>query len=192
MHVQNSVSAATIVNALRHHVLTEVGRDARVVSEMPICGGSSRADLVAINGLLSAYEVKSARDSLSRLESQATYYGRCFERVTIVCASRHLAKALERIPEWWGVLEVDETKGAGFVKHRAPLPNPAVDSESVAGLLWHHELRAILGSAMGTVSGRLTRRQLIQIAVSTVPPNDLLSEARVALKRRPKRWPGRL
>lgn len=67
------------------------GGNATFISEMFIDAFARRADLIVANGRLSAFEIKSERDSLDRLAGQLESYRRLFERVTIVCAERHLA-----------------------------------------------------------------------------------------------------
>ena len=67
------------------------GKGAAFVSELFIDSFARRADLVMANGKLAAFEIKSERDSLDRLDGQLQTYLRLFERVTIVCAQRHLA-----------------------------------------------------------------------------------------------------
>jgi hypothetical protein len=62
------------------------GNDAntRIVQEMGVCSGSVRIDIAVINSELWGYELKSERDTLERLPSQAKLYNRVFDRVTLV------------------------------------------------------------------------------------------------------------
>lgn len=61
------------------------------ISEMFIDEFTRRADLVvASNNKLIAFEIKSERDKLDRLDGQLKSYTRFFEQVTVVCAERHL------------------------------------------------------------------------------------------------------
>ncbi len=79
------------------------GRGAAFVSELFIDSFSRRADLVMANGKLAAFEIKSERDSLDRLDGQLKTYLRLFERVTIVCATKHLAGVQARAQEEVGI-----------------------------------------------------------------------------------------
>ena len=47
-----------------------------ILDELGICRGRVRIDLTVVNGLLHGYEIKSERDTLARLETQADLYGR--------------------------------------------------------------------------------------------------------------------
>jgi len=61
---------------------------ALLIEEFAIYGGSNRADLAALNGISHGYEIKSDRDTLSRLPDQVSAYGAVFERATLVSAAR--------------------------------------------------------------------------------------------------------
>lgn len=79
------------------------GQGAAFVSELFIDAFARRADLVMANGKLSAFEIKSDRDTLDRLDGQLETYMRLFEQVTVVCAERHQAGVEERVPDGVGV-----------------------------------------------------------------------------------------
>lgn len=51
-------------------------RHTRIVEEMGIWSGSVRIDIAVINGQLHGYELKSARDTLQRLPTQAELYSK--------------------------------------------------------------------------------------------------------------------
>lgn len=84
------------------------GQGAAFVSELFIDSFARRADLVMANGKLSAFEIKSERDTLERLDGQLETYLRLFEQVTVVCAERHQAGVQERIPDGVGVWVLSE------------------------------------------------------------------------------------
>src|SRR5271165_5646714 len=48
--------------------------------------GECKADLAILNGTATVYEVKSERDSLSRLERQVAAYAKVFARVCVIAA----------------------------------------------------------------------------------------------------------
>lgn|GEM_PF-921758 len=82
------------------------GAGAAFIAEMFVDGFKRRADLVMANGKLSAFEIKSDRDSLDRLQGQLESYLRFFEQVSVVCAERHLPGVLAAAPPEVGVLRV--------------------------------------------------------------------------------------
>lgn len=63
-----------------------------------------KADLVIFNGTATAYEIKSERDSLVRLERQLSTYPKVFTKTCVVAAEQHL-DAIQRIaPKYVGIL----------------------------------------------------------------------------------------
>lgn len=84
------------------------GQGAAFISELFIDAFARRADLVMANGKLSAFEIKSERDTLDRLDGQLETYLRLFEQVTIVCAMRHLSGVESKAPEGVGIWALSE------------------------------------------------------------------------------------
>ncbi len=117
-----------------------------ILEELPICDGGARVDIAVLNGSLAGFEIKSERDTLGRLESQIGSYIRCFDCLTLVAPARHLNRANDLLPPWWGLLEVTaERAGTWELKAwRKPKANKSVEAFSISGLLWRAELLAIL------------------------------------------------
>ncbi|MCG5538982.1 sce7726 family protein [Halorhodospira sp. 9622] len=158
----------------------------RVVEEMGVWSGSVRVDVAVINGELSAFELKSERDTLERLPKQAELYNQVFDRVTLVSASRHLSKALSCIPEWWGVLAAEMQDGhVRLYEERGSGINPGIDSIQVARLLWRDEALDILvrhGIERGVKS---KRAELIYSRMAeSLTLETICHEVRESLKKR--------
>lgn len=174
--------------AVRSRLLMEHDGDAdtRIVEEMGIWHGSVRIDLAVINGELAGYELKSARDTLQRLPSQAKLYSEVFDRVHLVTAEKHLAHASDEIPEWWGLMIAHQHEaGVQLQVLRHGERNPAVDAIQVARLLWREEALSILeryDAAKGVRSG--TREKIAQRLASALPLPALRDEVRATLKSR--------
>jgi len=128
----------------------------RIIDELGIHRGEFRIDVAVVNGALHGYELKSARDTLSRLPAQAAAYSTVFDQVTLVAAECHLWRAAEIVPTWWGLcVAVPGTGGVHLLDERAGVGNPAVDAYSVAQLLWRAEALELLeqhGAARGVRS----------------------------------------
>lgn len=137
-----------IRQALRSRLHEEYKSDPvyRVVDEMTLNQGSVRADMVVINGVMHAFEIKSDKDNLLRLPNQAEAYSDIFDKVTLVVGFAHICEALEIIPDWWGVeiAKFDLDGLVVFSRIREPQFNTSKDAVSVAGLLWKHEALSIL------------------------------------------------
>jgi len=119
--------------------------DSVIIEELGLCRGKSRVDIALVNGIMHGFEIKSDRDSLTRLPQQCEMYSRIFDKTTLVVGSRHCNKALSLIPEWWGVLRVVQGDvGPNFIRERAEKLNPGRDSRAIVELLWLDEaIRAL-------------------------------------------------
>lgn len=158
----------------------------RIVDEMSVLTGECRIDVALINGRLEGFEIKSESDSLTRLPRQAVAYGQVFDRLTVICAERHLEQALILLPQWWGV-EAAERRGAGtrIVRKRAARANPAVEPQAVAQLLWRSEALAAL-EARDAARGLRSkpRRTLWSALAETMPRRELGALVRDTLRAR--------
>lgn len=116
-------------------------------------GTGSRIDLAAIvGGEVLGFEIKSNADSLKRLTPptgfQVHEFSLLYDRVTLVCAARHVDPAKALVPPWWGIMaaeDLSEIRPAGL--------NPAPALKRLAGLLWSSELRALARSLSLPVRG---------------------------------------
>lgn len=65
-----------------------------VVDEMCINNSSARADVVAINGELHCFEIKSDVDTFKRLENQMNNYLEIFDKIYFAIVSKSLSHCL--------------------------------------------------------------------------------------------------
>jgi hypothetical protein len=155
----------------------EAGKDnVRIVDEMNVLAGECRIDVAVINGRLEGFEIKSERDTLERLPRQVEAYGRIFDRVTVVCAERHLEPILATVPSWWGIdiAKADGTNDVKLVRRRRARANRDVEPEAVARLLWRGETLAAL-TELGAAHGlRSKPRQALWAALAEVLPQTKL------------------
>ncbi|GAB5481990.1 MAG: hypothetical protein Pars92KO_17470 [Parasphingorhabdus sp.] len=101
--------------AIKAEVLNLVRRQApsrrrpTVATEFQISSGQTRADLAIMDqGLFYGIEIKSKKDSLRRLSSQAQNYRSCFDRTLLVLDSSHLIKYLDFNYDYCDVWTFDE------------------------------------------------------------------------------------
>lgn len=79
----------------------------RILEEKRI--GKSRADVMLVmDSALIGVEIKSDADTYARLERQVLDYNRCFDMNYVVVGTRHAAHIEEHVPEWWGIITVEE------------------------------------------------------------------------------------
>lgn len=158
----------------------------RIVQEMGIWSGAVRIDIAVINGELVGIELKSDRDTLGRLPKQVEYYGRVFDRMTLVVGSRLAKQAREIVPKWWGItIAYDKNECIRLVNSRKARKNPGVDPFLVAKLLWKEEAINILEKYQLAKGWRSKSADMIhsRLAVN-LPISTLTDEVRSALKRR--------
>jgi hypothetical protein len=116
-----------------------------IVEELGMCQGVARVDLAVVNGNVHGYEIKSDRDTLLRLPSQAEIYSQALEFVTIVAAPDHLKQIEILVPDWWGIWKASQH---GEQVHLKPIRkaqrNPSLVPFALAQFLWRDEALAIL------------------------------------------------
>lgn len=119
--------------------------ETRFVPELGLCG-EVRVDLAVVNGNLTGYEIKSARDTLRRLPGQVATYSRVLDFAVLVVADNHVEHARELVRPWWGltVASVRDGGGVDLTVQRPPRRNAAVDPFALAQLLWRDEALAEL------------------------------------------------
>ena len=103
--------------------------------------GKSRCDFFAVTDKLTGYEIKSDADSYTRLRSQVKSYDRFFDENYLVVGKTHRKSAEKHIPEYWGLICVDEDS---IETVREACPNPKVKTAEQLRLLWKRELWNIL------------------------------------------------
>jgi hypothetical protein len=176
------------VRALLKEYLENVhaGTGTVLLEELGLCQGDVRVDVVAVNGELSGYEIKSPSDTLARFPNQCKIYSRVVDRAWLVAPMKTLDKA--SVPSWWGqiaIFELDDRLALRVVKD-ADL-NPSLDPLSLAKLLWRDEALEVLVN-VGRARGVMTKsRTLIwKKLIASVKIDDLRAAVRAALKRRPE------
>ena len=95
-------------SALTEKVLlgTHSLKTASIISEFRV--GDCKADIVILNGTATAYEIKSERDSLSRLRKQIAAYMNVFAAVNVIVGENHLKAVFDSVPEGIGVMKLSD------------------------------------------------------------------------------------
>ena len=106
--------------ALTHKVLlgTHSLKTACMLTEFR--AGACKADLAILNGTATVYEIKSERDTLSRLANQVDNYKKVFAKVYVIASENHIRGILETVPEDVGVMGLSR-------RHRITTVRDAVD-----------------------------------------------------------------
>lgn len=115
----------------------------RIIEEMTM--GKSRADVVmVIPDALIGIEIKSDADTYVRLATQVKDYDKYYDYNYAVVGSSHAQHITEHVPEYWGIITVEEDEGKfDFYILRKPGPNPRVTWKRKLSILWRPELAVL-------------------------------------------------
>jgi hypothetical protein len=158
-----------------------------IFEELAVQHGFARIDLAVVNGELHGFELKSDQDTLARLPEQADTYARVFDRVTLVVGERHVRRAIDMVPDWWGIRVARvESDRIHFCDLKFAVTNPSLDPISVAALLWRDEALLLLEELGGATGMRFKCRAEIYSSVGqSVDLKNLRDRVRQCLRQRP-------
>lgn len=161
-----------------------------IIHELDVCAGNARIDVAVVNGKIHGFEIKSESDTLERLPSQAEYYEKIFDTITLVATENHCSKAMEIIPDWWGIKCVSSKKGKlpSIETIRDAKQNENIDPFNLTQLLWKSELLELLNKNSVTRGIKSkSRTDLGKIVAKVVDIGQLSEFLRSKLKSR-KDW----
>src|SRR5690606_14415828 len=92
-----------------HEKIKSTRSSAIVLDELQVCCRSIVDIAVLSTGFL-GIEIKSDKDTLNRLPDQITDYNKVFDSMIIVLGKCHYDKAINMIPDWWGVWIAEESQ----------------------------------------------------------------------------------
>ena len=110
-------------SALTHNVLmgTHSLNTACMLTEFR--AGACKADLAILNGTATVYEIKSERDSLTRLANQVENYKKVFAKVYVIASEGHMSGVLETVPDDVGVMMLAARYRISTVREAQDLPD---------------------------------------------------------------------
>jgi hypothetical protein len=166
--------------ALKTYLKNLHARDSkvRIVEEFGVEHGAARVDVAVVNGILHGYEIKSDRDTLSRLPEQMDAYNTVFDQVTLIVGKQHIYEAINLVPDWWGILiaKIGPDSSVVFNRIREAKENIGQRNLSIARLLWRGEALQILEEAGEAVGLRSKPRERIYEKLSTIFDQVTLEE----------------
>lgn len=183
-----SLRDSEIRAALREklHLIHAGEPDTAIIDELSLSQGEARVDVAVVNGTFSGYEIKSDRDTLTRLPHQLAVYEQCFNTITIVVGSSHVAACRDSVPGWWGIWEAIRQSDGNIIleERRQPISNDRISPQQVVKLLWRDEVREALKELDAEVRAKATRRELWETLVASISPQDLFRTVRDRLRAR--------
>lgn len=176
------------IRTMLHSYLAEQNKsikDTKIVDELNVKNGLARVDVAVINGSIHGYEIKSEVDTLNRLSNQIGHYNSSLEKISIAVNTNHKEKVFGIVPEWWGVIEVDEKYNV--LELRKPKENPVLEISDLLLFLWKDEMIKIIEKNEVKYKKSSNRSALIKTMTQNIEKEKLLNEVRQALKSR-KNW----
>jgi hypothetical protein len=159
--------------------------------------GECKADLAILNGTATVYEVKSERDSLSRLERQVAAYATVFARVYVIAAESHVDAVMGSIPRDVGILRLNSRHQISTLRDAVDRPertSPAaifdsIRTEEARMILLSHGvsvpivpntvLNSVLRQLFIKLDGRRAHEGMVHVLKKTrnlLPLSDLVSQ----------------
>lgn len=129
--------------ALTHNIL--LGRHSLNSASMltEFRAGKCKVDLVILNGTGTAYEIKSDRDSLTRLSNQLLNYRKVFSKVYVIAGKSHVQEILDSTSQSVGVLRLSRWNRINTVRE-AVEDYDALCSDTIFDSLQVEEARQLL------------------------------------------------
>jgi len=131
--------------ALTHKIL--LGKHslqtASMINEFRV--GDCKADIAILNGTATVYEVKSERDSLTRLERQIAAYATVFAKVYVIAAESHIQAVTNTIPDFVGILCLNSRHQISTLRDAANQPG-RTSPGAIFNSIRMEEARMILSS----------------------------------------------
>jgi hypothetical protein len=162
-------------------------RDTMVIDELGLSHGEALVDVAVINGKIHGYEIKSERDTLTRLPRQEPIYSAVLDLATLVVAEIHLKRAAEMVPGWWALKVAHQVKGGPieFETVRQGEQNPNPDPSEIVKFLWREEALMLLEEMGGAKGVRGKSRFLLYDRIcQLLSLEDICEKVRFTLKRR--------
>ncbi len=157
-----------------------------VLDEFGLKNGTNRADIVVLNGKLIGYEIKTEKDTLSRLPSQVAAYNEVFDAAFLVTTSKHLKKIKEIIPDWWGIYEIHHHDQISFSCYRKGKINTEKSTYAIAQLLWKEELIDFVSTRLDyKVTAKINKHQMYEFIANSCNASEFGKVALSYLKIRP-------
>lgn len=114
--------------ALTHKILFGIHslKTASMINEFRV--GGCIADVAILNGTATAYEVKSERDSLARLERQIAAYATVFAKVNVIASESHIRAVANTVPDFVGILCLNRRHQISLIREAADQPERTLPS----------------------------------------------------------------
>lgn len=131
-----------IRNSLLHYLENKEFSRYEIFQELHVSNGRAIADVVTLKKEPHCYEIKGDGDKICRIKQQGEFYDQAFRRITVVTTEKHLGKALEIAPDYWGVMlaKQDEIGNIVLINIRKSKINCNYNKSIALLTLWKSEM----------------------------------------------------
>lgn len=155
------VYKAALIEKIQHG--THSVRTACMLNEFRV--DTSKADAVLFNGTATAYEIKSERDSLSRLPDQIDNFYKVFPNVNVIAGENHIGSILAKTPSHLGVMLLSRRYQISQVRTATPFYGK-ISARSILDCIQIKEAKIILenlGIEVPNVPNTMLRNEIMNL-----------------------------
>ena len=163
-------------------------RQFEIMQELHVVQSRAIADVVTLKNESHCYEIKGDGDKIERIIEQGQFFEKSFRKVTVVTTNKHLKKAVQIAPIFWGIM-VARKNSQGLVRIasiRKAKINPFFEKNAALQTLWKSEL-INLSPIKSKSLERQTRKTLIQMLAENKKKIEISRQIAAMLGERHKR-----
>lgn len=132
----------------------------KIIEELHVHRGNAIADVVSIHNEAHCYEIKGDNDKIDRILKQGAFYNKVFNKITLVTTEKKLEEALNKAPEFWGIIVAyRKSETVKFRYARKATNNQEFDKVLALSTLWKSELTDMSSKLELNISDRIGKRE---------------------------------
>jgi hypothetical protein len=159
----------TIRKKLKNYLKALPVKPRVIVDELHVHKGNAIADVVAIYNEPHCFEIKGETDNVNRLLKQGKFYDLVFKKISLVTTENHLKKALNVIPEHWGILIASNNEDiVKLSHHRKASSNPFFVKEIALLTLWKQEMLDVSNNNDIKLPKKMNKQELVNEIASNL------------------------
>lgn len=142
MYFNDKEIRAILIKKLKN----QVQKPKAIIEELRVHNGNAIADVVTLHSEAHCYEIKGDNDKIDRITEQGKYYNLAFRKITLVTTEKHLQKALEITPSFWGIMIIKNENDIDgkILYYRKAQHNPDFDKSTALLTLWKDEMLSLV------------------------------------------------
>ena len=141
MHLDDKLIRTNLISRLNN----QKTKPKAIIEELHVHNGNAIADVVALYKEAHCFEIKGDNDKIERAVKQGRYYNLSFRKITLVTTTKHFVKAIEVLPEFWGIMVAERKDDKILLKYsRRAKDNPNFSKSLALLILWKSEMLTLV------------------------------------------------